>query len=157
MYLLIPPAPSPPLPPGGVMVTSHAVLTGHSSHVYSCCFSPDGRLLASVSADKSLILWEMVSVASGDGWDSLRGWLWDGLRGWLSGDGWDSLRGWLLVDYHIYIYGEICAGINLFREIMKRHCEILLFIFYFLRIHRVPFSDQIFSSFIYIRTDTPSR
>jgi WD40 repeat protein len=36
-------------------------LTGHTNWVYSVAFSPDGRLLASGSADETIKLWEVAS------------------------------------------------------------------------------------------------
>ena len=35
----------------------HSVLEGHGGHVWDCKFSADGKLLASCSSDKSVILW----------------------------------------------------------------------------------------------------
>jgi transducin (beta)-like 1 len=58
-----PPAPSPaPLEPVSVPGEAATVLRSHFSSVYCGCFTPDGRLLATGSADATAIIWELHDV-----------------------------------------------------------------------------------------------
>ena len=36
-------------------------LKGHSNEVFWCCWSPDGKLLASAGVGKSVLVWDMVN------------------------------------------------------------------------------------------------
>ena len=49
------PVPKPPPP------KERATLKGHKRAVYSICFSPDGKILASGSWDKTIKLWDVVT------------------------------------------------------------------------------------------------
>jgi WD40 repeat protein len=50
------PVPKPPPP------KERAILKGHKGDIYSICFSPDGKSLASASADETIQLWEVATA-----------------------------------------------------------------------------------------------
>ena len=54
-----PPASPPPQGPGAARLREHRVLVGHAKAVTSVRFSPDGALLASASADRTIRVWRV--------------------------------------------------------------------------------------------------